>query len=141
MDESFCTPERRVAERVDVERPITITAGTAIRQARTVNVSASGMLVAADGDLAIWAEVAVALPGLAIRGGRIVRRDGERYGLVFREPLSGSDFTHLTGVELVQEAPVERSAEPVARVQPWAFGRDKMKGFQREAAERARALR
>ena len=141
MEQSLSPPERRIAERVDAERTLTITAKGEIRPARTVNVSLSGMLVASDGDLTIWSEVVVALPGLALRSARIVRRDGVRYGLVFREPLSRVEFTQLTGVELVDAVEPERETGPVRRVRPWAFGRDKMKGFRREAAERAKGAR
>jgi hypothetical protein len=140
MVQHLPSPERRFATRVAVDRSVPIATDAGEREARVVNVSTSGMLLALSGELAIWSEVTIACPGLGSRAARVARRDQGHYGLVFREPLSAAEFADFTGLEhapadpgaSVPEVPPKRAG----RTAPWAFGRDKLKTLRREAAER-----
>lgn len=121
--------------RVAVSHPVTIAFDGRSRAGTTIDVSRTGLLVAVPDGLTLWSQVAVDLPGLGDRGARVVRRDEERFGLLFREPLDAAAFAAIAGADLAGPAEEEAEPAPVPRTAPWAFGRDRIKTFRRRAQE------
>lgn len=136
MTQKNAGAERRAEARIDLERPVTVIRDGAGLSGTMVNLSRSGMLFALAEPLTIWTTLSVALPGLALREARVVRRDGDRYGLVFREPLAPEQFAAICGLALPEPAQeVQPGLAP--RIAPISFGRDRVKTFHRRARELA----
>lgn len=83
--------ERRNGERIDVS----FTGTLEELCVRIGNVSRSGLLLHIERDLVLWSERDIVLPGMAARRMRIVRRDGDFYGCLFRIPLDEAEVDAL----------------------------------------------
>jgi hypothetical protein len=112
-DPSPAAIERRCAARVETCFPVALSrAGCDATAGEVANLSATGMLVRVDDELAIWSVMTAVLPGAGQREVRVVRRNGDAYGCLFQAPLEGDEVEAvlgsgeaLAGLERLRAAP------------------------------------
>ena len=105
--------ERRCAARVETCFPVALSrAGYDATAGEVANLSATGMLVRVEDELAIWSVMTAVLPGAGQREVRVVRRNGDAYGCLFQAPLEGDELEAvlrsdeaLAGLERLRAAP------------------------------------
>lgn len=85
--------ERRGAVRDPVFFPVMLERpGAEPVEAQALNLSATGLLLAASAELVVWSRLTATLPAIGQREVRIVRRDGDNYGCLFGCALDQEEF-------------------------------------------------
>lgn len=85
--------ERRGAMRDPVSFPVMLERpGAEPIEAQALNLSATGLLLAASAELVVWSRLTATLPAIGQREVRVVRRHNDRYGCLFGCALDQEEF-------------------------------------------------
>lgn len=116
LTEDYAAPEQEISGRQAPRLPIQ--AGATVRDqnarpidATVIDLSTTGCLIVVDGTVAVPSDISIGIGGIGRVSARIVRRNGERYGCAFDQPLSDAAVFAARAVDTV--VPFALAAEPL----------------------------
>lgn len=95
-------PSGRQAARLPIQAGATVRDDSARPlDAEVVDLSTTGCLIVVDGVVAVPSDISIGIAGIGRVSARIVRRNGQRYGCAFDQPLSDAAVLAARAVQTV----------------------------------------